>query len=189
MCAAVAGEIAGKVHRKPALTLGLPTGSTPIGVYRRLVEMHRQGALDFSRITCFDLDEYFPMPPQSPHSYHAFMRRHLFDHINCQAWFVPDGAARNIEQVREDCVAYERRLEVAGGLDLLLLGIGRNGHIGFNEPGSTPASVAHLVSLDAVTRADAGEFDGLEQAMSPSRSSCCERAPTSTQKTMPGRRR
>src|SRR5690606_23874616 len=121
------------------VVLGLPTGSTPIGVYHQLIRMHRGEGLDFSNVITFNIDEYFPMDPDSLQSYHRFMRENLFDHVN-----IPPG---NIHAPRGDlkpheieayCLEYEHMIEKAGGLDLILLGIGRSGHIGFNEPGSGP---------------------------------------------------
>ncbi len=155
LCQSVAQRIAECVREKPDAVLGLPTGATPIAVYQELAEMCRQKTLDFSRVITFNLDEYFPMPPQSPPSYHAFMRRHLFDHVNCRRWFVPDGTARSAAQVGDDCATYEQRIQEVGGLDLVLLGIGRTGHIGFNEPGSLADTRTRLVVLAPETRADA----------------------------------
>lgn len=163
VCRDVAARIAGLVRQKPNAVLGLATGSTPIGVYAELVRLHREEDLDFSRVHCFNLDEYFPMPPSAPQSYHRFMREHLFDHINCNYWRVPDGGAREVNAIEEYCAEYERDIENAGGLDLQLLGIGRTGHIGFNEPGSAQDSRTRLVVLDSLTRADAADdFFGIE---------------------------
>ncbi|MDF2440229.1 MAG: glucosamine-6-phosphate deaminase, partial [Abditibacteriota bacterium] len=123
----------------------------------------REEGLDFSQVVTFNLDEYFPMLPDAPQSYHRFMRHQLFDHINCVNWHVPDGRPRDVEAVERDCEAYEAQIREAGGLDLQLLGIGRTGHIGFNEPGSSIDSRTRLVTLDYLTRADAaGDFYGLE---------------------------
>ena len=163
LCLEVAARIAALIRRKPDAVLGLATGSTPIGVYEELARLHRDEGLDFSRVTTFNLDEYFPMAPDAPQSYRRFMREHLFDHVNCQNWHVPDGRARDRAQVEADCEAYEAMIRAGGGLDLQLLGIGRTGHIGFNEPGSARDSRTRLVLLDHVTRADAAEaFGGLE---------------------------
>jgi glucosamine-6-phosphate deaminase len=159
----VAARIANLIRNKPNAVLGLATGSTPIGVYAELVRLHREEGLDFSRVTCFNLDEYFPMMPDAPQSYHRFMREQLFDHINCNHWYVPDGTPRDTSEVEPYCEEYERMIEEAGGLDLQLLGIGRTGHIGFNEPGSPQDSRTRLVVLDSLTRADAADdFFGLE---------------------------
>lgn len=162
LCDSVAAHIAAVVQATPNAVLGLATGSTPLGVYERLVQRHRQHGLDFSGVTCFNLDEYFPMPAHDPHSYHSFMERHLFRHINCRAGHVPGGTPRPDAEVAEACLGYERLIADAGGIDLQLLGIGRTGHIGFNEPGSLPDSRTRLVSLHPATREDAaGSFGGL----------------------------
>lgn len=163
ICREVAAHIAELIRRKPNAVLGLATGSTPIGVYDELIRLHREDGLDFSQVTTFNLDEYFPIAPDAPQSYVRFMREHLFDHINCQNWHVPDGKIRDLETVRTECEGYEMAIRAAGGLDLQLLGIGRTGHIGFNEPGSARDTRTRLVLLDSLTRADAaGDFFGLE---------------------------
>ncbi|HEX8208638.1 MAG TPA: glucosamine-6-phosphate deaminase [Longimicrobium sp.] len=140
---------------RPAV-LGLATGSTPIGIYRELIRLHREEGLDFSNVVSFNLDEYYPMEPESIHSYHRYMRENLFDHIN-----IPQGNAHlppgNIERVRveEACEEYEDAIRAAGGIDFQILGIGKTGHIGFNEPGSGVNSRTRLIALDTVTRRDA----------------------------------
>jgi glucosamine-6-phosphate deaminase len=158
--AAVAAEIAELIRKKAAAgqgcVLGLATGSTPTGVYAELVRLHKQQGLSFRNVITFNLDEYFPMQPHELQSYRRFMREHLFDHIdikpeNCN---VPDGTLA-IEKVADYCRDYELRIQAAGGLDLQLLGIGRTGHIGFNEPGSGSESRTRLITLDRVTRLDA----------------------------------
>jgi glucosamine-6-phosphate deaminase len=160
---AVAARIATLIRRKPDAVLGLATGSTPIGVYNELVRLHREEALDFSRVTTFNLDEYYPIYPGAPQSYHRFMREHLFDFINCNNWHVPSGVPRSTEEIEHDCAQYETQIRDAGGLDFQLLGIGRTGHIGFNEPGSALDSRTRLVTLDYLTRTDAApDFFGLE---------------------------
>ncbi len=163
ICREVALLIAQLVREKPNCVLGLATGSTPIGVYDELIRLHREESLDFSQVVTFNLDEYFPIAPDAPQSYRRFMREHLFDHINCTKWHVPDGRRRDVQQVESDCEAYEKAIADAGGLDLQLLGIGRTGHIGFNEPGSPIDSRTRLVTLDHLTRADAAtDFLGTE---------------------------
>lgn len=163
LCDIVASRMAALVQAKPEAVLGLATGSTPLGVYERLARRHKEEGLDFSRVTCFNLDEYYPMTSESPHSYHSFMQENLFRHINCRHWFVPKGHARDDAQIAQDCRAYEARIAAAGGLDLQLLGIGRSGHVGFNEPGSLPDSRTRLVTLHAQTREDAADsFGGIE---------------------------
>ena len=163
VCDLVAERIAALVQAKPTTVLGLATGSTPLGVYRRLVQRYAENRLDFSQVTCFNLDEYYPMAADSPHSYHAFMQEHLFRHVNCLRWFVPDGASADPERIALHCRDYEALIAEAGGIDLQLLGIGRTGHLGFNEPGSLRNSRTRLVSLDPLTREDAASgFGGLE---------------------------
>ena len=162
LCRAVAARIAALVRAKPNAVLGLATGSTPIGVYDELIRLHREADLDFSRVTCFNLDEYFPIEPDAPQSYHRFMREHLFDGINCGNWHLPLGQGES-GAIEATCAAYEAQIAGAGGLDFQLLGIGRSGHIGFNEPGSGLDSRTRLVVLDSVTRQDAASaFFGLE---------------------------
>src|SRR5213076_721638 len=142
--------------------LGLATGSTPIGIYRELIKMHREEGLDFSDVVTFNLDEYYPMKPESIHSYHRFMRENLFNHINVRPEniHIPRGDVPR-DDVDVECDAYEAAIKKAGGIDLQILGIGRTGHIGFNEPGSTRNSRTRLITLDPVTRRDAaGDFFG-----------------------------
>lgn len=156
---AVADEIAGLIRGKAAkgqtAVLGLATGSTPKGVYEALVDLHRQG-LSFKNVVTFNLDEYWPMDEQSVQSYRRFMREYLFDHVDIDPGnvHVPDGSLAR-EQVAEYCDSYERRIRDVGGIDLQILGIGRTGHIGFNEPGSSRESRTRLITLDKVTRMDA----------------------------------
>jgi glucosamine-6-phosphate deaminase len=165
---AVAAEIAGLVRQRAAegkpCVLGLATGSTPIGVYAELVRLHRDEGLSFAGVVTFNLDEYFPIRPVELQSYRRFMREHLFDLIDIRPenTHVPDGTIA-VDEVAEYCRTYERRIKEAGGLDLQLLGIGRTGHIGFNEPGSPPDSRTRLIALDGVTRRDAAsDFFGEE---------------------------
>jgi glucosamine-6-phosphate deaminase len=144
--------------------LGLPTGSTPIGIYRELIRLHREEALDFSNVVTFNLDEYWPMEKESIHSYQRFMRETFFDHVNIPAEniHIPDGTIP-LRDVDAFCEAYEHAIEKVGGIDLQILGIGRTGHIGFNEPGSPRDSRTRLVTLDPVTRQDAAsDFFGDE---------------------------
>lgn len=144
--------------------LGLPTGSTPIGVYRELIRLHREEDLDFSRVITFNLDEYYPMDPNSIHSYRRWMRETFFDHVNIpeENIHIPRGDIPR-DEVDEFCDEYEREIERAGGIDIQLLGIGRSGHIGFNEPGSSRDSLTRMVALDPVTRGDAAStFFGVE---------------------------
>jgi glucosamine-6-phosphate deaminase len=142
--------------------LGLPTGSTPVSLYRELIRLHREAGLDFSRVISFNLDEYYPMPPDDPQSYRRWMQETFFNHVNIapQNVHIPDGTIKS-EEVEDYCARYEQRIRRSGGIDLQVLGIGRTGHIGFNEPGSTRHSRTRLVTLDPVTRRDAaGSFFG-----------------------------
>ncbi|HSR66765.1 MAG TPA: glucosamine-6-phosphate deaminase [Acidobacteriota bacterium] len=148
-----AAAIARLLADKPDAVLGLATGNTMLALYRQLVRLHRQEGLDFSRVTTFNLDEYVGLDPQHPDSYHRFMREHLFDLVNIdlRATHIPDGQAQDMSQA---CADYERAIERAGGIDLQLLGIGRNGHIGFNEPSSSLASRTRVTPLAAQTLKD-----------------------------------
>ena len=131
-----AGLVAKTLNRKPNAVLGLATGSTPLGLYKELVRMHREEGLDFSRVTTFNLDEYVGLPPSHPQSYHYFMHENLFKHINVppQNVHIPSGTTDNYEAF---CAWYEQRIADCGGIDLQILGIGADGHIAFNEPASS----------------------------------------------------
>ncbi len=168
IAAEVAGRIAALMRERAAegrtAVLGLATGSTPVGVYRELVRLHSAEGLDFSNVVTFNLDEYFPMEVGSIHSYHSYMRENLFDHVNIPAAnrHIPRGDLPEAE-VEAHCLDYERRIREAGGIDLQILGIGRSGHIGFNEPGSGRRSRTRCLYLDMVTRVDAAsDFFGEE---------------------------
>jgi glucosamine-6-phosphate deaminase len=142
--------------------LGLATGSTPLGVYRELIRRHAAGDVDFSRVTTFNLDEYYPMSPESPHSYRQYMWENFFAHVGMkhEQAHLPAGDTPR-DRVPEACAAYERAIVAAGGIDFQLLGIGQSGHIGFNEPGSSADSRTRLVMLDSLTRkAAAADFFG-----------------------------
>jgi glucosamine-6-phosphate deaminase len=156
----VAGRIATLIRERAAadrpIVLGLATGSTPIGVYRELIRLHREEALSFRNVVTFNLDEYWPMPKASIHSYHRFMWENLFSHVDIDAnqVHIPDGEWAR-EGLDAACRAYEAAIVAAGGIDFQLLGIGKTGHIGFNEPGSGESSRTRLIHLDSVTRRDA----------------------------------
>ena len=158
--ARVAREIADLVKHRDAdglkVVLGLATGSTPIFVYQELARLHREEGLSFHNVVTFNLDEYFPISPEHAQSYHRFMRMHFFDHVDIPAAqiHIPDGALAR-ENVTEACERFEKMIAEAGGIDLQILGIGRTGHIGFNEPGSSRRSVTRLIHLDRLTRLDA----------------------------------
>lgn len=157
---AVASEIASLIRARASsgrrAVLGLATGSTPVGVYDELVRLHQEEGLSFRNVVTFNLDEYWPMKRDELQSYHRFMREYLFDHVDIEpgSWNIPDGE-QALADVDAFCQQYERRIAEAGGIDLQLLGIGRTGHIGFNEPGSPRESRTRLIWLDHVTRMDA----------------------------------
>jgi glucosamine-6-phosphate deaminase len=154
----IAARIIAKfVRTKPDCVLGLATGSTPIATYRELVRLHREEGLDFSKVTTFNLDEYVGLPPEHPQSYHAFMDEQLFRHINVRREniHIPDGMAADIPA---ECARYEASIVEAGGIDVQLLGIGTDGHIGFNEPTSSLASRTRIKTLTEQTRADNARF-------------------------------
>jgi glucosamine-6-phosphate deaminase len=166
---AVAKEIAALIRKKQAenkpCILGLATGSSPKTVYALLVKMHQEEGLSFHNVYSFNLDEYFPMEPDSIYSYHRFMKEQLFDHVDIPAgnYFLPDGTI-DASNIRAYCESYEAKIEEMGGLDFQLLGIGGNGHVGFNEPGSLLNSRTRLITLDHSTRAAASsEFGGLHK--------------------------
>ncbi len=143
--------------------LGLATGSSPIEVYNELVRMHKEEGLSFRNVVSFNLDEYYGLDPKSKQSYHRFMNEYLFDHIDIKKEnvHIPQGKI-DLEDVPNYCKAYENQIQLAGGIDIQLLGIGRTGHIGFNEPGSTIDSTTRLVTLDNLTRIDAAPaFNGI----------------------------
>src|SRR5690606_5616012 len=144
--------------------LGLATGSTPIGIYRELIRMHREEGLSFADVVTFNLDEYYPMDPGSIHSYHRFMWENLFDHIDIDPAnvHIPRGDIPR-DEVARHCREYEAAIREAGGIDFQLLGLGQTGHIGFNEPGSSVDSRTRLVALDSITRRTAAaDFFGEE---------------------------
>ena len=145
-----AKQIAGQINSKAATVLGLATGSTPLGAYRYLIDLYNKGKVDFKRVVSFNLDEYYPIKQSAPQSYDTFMKQNLFNHVNIhlENTFIPDGQAADAAKACQD---YETRIEGAGGIDLQLLGLGFNGHIGFNEPGSVFAKVTHCVTLDEST--------------------------------------
>jgi glucosamine-6-phosphate deaminase len=156
---ALAGDVAAALTAQPRLVLGLPTGRTPIPLYREVVRLHRAGRADFGRATTFNLDEFLGLPPDDPRSYRAFMQRHLFDHVNLSARRIQflNGGTRDVQG---ECRRYERAIEQAGGIDLQMLGLGTNGHIGFNEPARALIAQTHCTRLKPATRrANAALFD------------------------------
>jgi glucosamine-6-phosphate deaminase len=156
----LAHDVARQLARNRRLVLGLPTGRTPIPLYREIVRLHRAGRADFSRAVTFNLDEFLGLPRSDPHSYRAFMQRHLFDHVNLPRRSIHflDG---NASDVARECLRYERAIDRAGGIDLQILGLGANGHIGFNEPARALAAHTHAARLRVATRrANAVLFGG-----------------------------
>lgn len=170
-CATLAGEIAALIRRNETAgrptVLGLATGSTPVRLYRQLIRLHREEKLSFRNVITFNLDEYHGLAGSHPESYRRFMDEQLFKHIDIRPenTHVPDGTVPRAE-VYASCARYEEAIRAAGGIDLQILGIGRTGHIGFNEPGSTVDSRTRLVTLDALTRRDAAR-DFLGEANVP----------------------
>lgn len=164
----VARRIAALIRAKQAsreqAVIGLATGATPVAVYAELVRLHREEQLSFSNVITFNLDEYYPMQPDTAQSYVTFMNENLFNHVDIprEQIHIPDGTLE-LEQIPAFCLDYERKIGELGGLDIQILGIGRTGHIGFNEPGSAPNSGTRLVTLDDLTRRDAArDFGGKE---------------------------
>jgi glucosamine-6-phosphate deaminase len=158
----IAELIRGRAGQK--VVLGLATGSTPVGIYDELIRLHRDEGLDFSNVVTFNLDEYYPMAPESLHSYHRFIWENFLDHVNVRREnvHIPRGDIPR-DQIEAHCREYERAIADAGGIDFEILGIGQTGHIGFNEPGSDAHSRTRLVTLDAVTRRSAAaDFFGTE---------------------------
>jgi len=151
MSKAGARIVADLVRKKPNCVLGFATGGTPLGLYKELIRLHKNEGLDFSKITTFNLDEYVGLPPEHDQSYHYFMWENLFKHINVDRRFVhiPMGMAQDIDTF---CEWYEAQIEKAGGIDLQILGIGANGHIAFNEPGSSLGSRTRIKTLTGTTR-------------------------------------
>ncbi len=146
-----------QIIRKPNSVLGLATGGTPLGTYKELIRMHREEGLDFSKVTTFNLDEYLGLPPSHDQSYNYFMQENLFKHININPAnvHVPNGMAEDIDGY---CTWYENEIRKAGGIDLQLLGIGSDGHIAFNEPGSSLGSRTRLKTLAESTIKDNARF-------------------------------
>lgn len=153
------------IRKKPNLVLGLATGSTPIELYKSLVSMHRDDGLDFSGVTTFNLDEYVGIPLEHSQSYHTFMNHHLFNHVNIleENINIPQNKSENHE---EFCRQYEDKIKQVGGIDIQILGIGTDGHIGFNEAGSSLASRTRIVTLSQSTiDANSPYFNGDKNAV------------------------
>ena len=146
-----------QIRRKPDSVIGFATGNTPLGLYQRLIHNHNERGLDFSKITTFNLDEYVSLSPDHDQSYHYFMWKNLFDHVNVtpSQVYIPQGMADDIDYF---CAWYENQIEHAGGIDLQILGIGANGHIAFNEPGSSLGSRTRIKTLTQKTIVDNARF-------------------------------
>ncbi|MBY0123410.1 glucosamine-6-phosphate deaminase [Bacillus sp. S/N-304-OC-R1] len=152
-----------RIRNNPEITLGLATGSTPKGVYKKLIEDHVQNQTSYSKITTINLDEYVGIDEHDPNSYHYFMKEELLDHIDVphSQTHLPNGTA---EDLQAECDRYEALIQSIGGIDLQLLGIGENGHIGFNEPGTPFSSKTHMIELEENTRqANARFFNSLDE--------------------------
>ncbi|MBA2873282.1 glucosamine-6-phosphate deaminase [Anoxybacillus caldiproteolyticus] len=155
-----------QIKKKPNSVLGLATGETVLGTYAALADDHRRNGTSYERVHTFNLDEYLGLGPDHPNSYHYYMNRHLFSHIDIPVsqTYIPNGLADDAEA---ECKRYENLIDEVGGIDLQLLGIGRNGHIGFNEPGTPFSTVTHVVELAPSTRqANARFFPTLEDVPS-----------------------
>ncbi|EOU2041840.1 TPA: glucosamine-6-phosphate deaminase [Clostridium perfringens] len=162
MSKVAAKEMAEDIKRNPEIVLGLATGGTPVGMYKELIRMYNEGELDFSKVTSINLDEYVGLSGEHDQSYRYFMNTNLFDHINIDKnnTFVPNGLAENVEK---ECMAYDSRIQDMGGIDLQLLGLGANGHIGFNEPGEALSVGTHLTDLkESTIEANARFFDSID---------------------------
>ncbi len=165
-CAVVAQEIKSLIQANDAqnkkTVLGLATGSSPIELYKELVRLHKNEGLSFKNVVSFNLDEYYPMAKESEQSYHYFMHHHLFNHVDIlpENVNIPSGTVAE-NDAQKFCADYETKIDALGGIDIQILGIGRTGHIGFNEPGSSFESLTRMVELNKVTIQDAaGDFGG-----------------------------
>ncbi|MCL2683710.1 MAG: glucosamine-6-phosphate deaminase [Synergistaceae bacterium] len=145
-----ANILSAQVILKPNCVLGLATGSTPLGIYKQLIDWYRKGDIDFSEVTTVNLDEYAGLGKDDVNSYHYFMKQNFWDHVNIspERTHIPDGTASNAEI---ECLNYDRMISMIGGIDIQLLGMGHNGHIGFNEPGTAFDTDTHLVELSEMT--------------------------------------
>ena len=159
ICRETAARVARLMRNKPDCVLGLPTGSTPVGFYRELARLHREDGLDFSKVITFNLDEYLGLAPTHNQSYHYYMRESLFSHVNASAdrVHIPNGTA---DDPAAFCAWYERQIRDCGGIDLMVLGIGSNAHIAFNEPGSSLGSRTRVAPLTRKTQQDNARFFG-----------------------------
>ncbi len=152
-----ANYVASHINNNPKTVLGLPTGSSPLGMFRNLIKKYENGVLDFSEVTTFNLDEYVGLIVNHPQSYNSFMYKNFFNYVNIKPHNIniPDGLASDVNSF---CKLYEERIKNVGGIDLMILGIGRTGHIGFNEPSSSLSSRTRLKTLTKTTREDNARF-------------------------------
>lgn len=158
-----ANMVASQVVLKPDSIIGLATGETPLGMYEELVKMYNSEIVDFSEASTFNLDEYYGLSKDNPQSYYYYMTKNLFQHVNINSnkINIPDGMSKDAEK---ECIEYDRKIKSAGGIDIQVLGIGRNGHIGFNEPDIKFESRTHLVKLDEDTIiANSRFFDSINE--------------------------
>lgn len=158
-----AGIIAAEILRKPDAVLGLATGSSPLGIYQALIDLHKEGIISFADVTSFNLDEYLGLDPSHPESYHTYMAENFFNHVDQpeDKRHIPNGIAEDAEA---ESLAYDQAIEDAGGIDLQLLGIGTNGHIGFNEPDAVFAGMTHVVDLaESTIEANSRFFDSIDE--------------------------
>ena len=160
----IAAEIIlAEINKKPDMVLGLATGSTPIGTYKKLIDYYNEGKVDFSKVTTFNLDEYYGLLPQNSQSYHYFMHKNLFSHINIKPEniHIPNGQAKDADEYVKE---YDKTIENAGGIDLQILGIGANGHIAFNEPADELFVGTHLTGLTQSTiEANSRFFNSIDE--------------------------
>lgn len=158
-----AGMIAAEILRKPDVVLGLATGSSPLGIYQALIDLYKEGIISFAEVTTFNLDEYLGLDPSHPESYHTYMAENLFNHVDQpdHLRFIPSGVA---EDPVAESFAYDKAIDAAGGIDLQILGIGTNGHIGFNEPDTVFAGMTHVVDLaESTIEANSRFFDSIDE--------------------------
>jgi glucosamine-6-phosphate deaminase len=163
MSKVAAKELSEVISKKPEATLGLATGGTPVGMYKELIDMHKNGELDFSKVTTVNLDEYVGLSGEHDQSYRYFMDSNLFNHVNIRKeyTYVPNGLA---EDMHQECVNYDKRIEELGGIDVQVLGIGSNGHIGFNEPSDTLSLGTHVTDLaESTIEANSRYFESKEE--------------------------
>lgn len=163
VCELIRSEICENDKSSKKTVLGLATGASPKLIYKRLVHLYQKGEVSFKNVHTFNLDEYYPIQPSDPNSYHHYMDEHLFNHVDIPPKHIniPNGTIDQNE-IETYCTSYDERISNLGGIDIQMLGVGRNGHIGFNEPGSKLGSKTRLVTLDKKTRVDAAEkFSGI----------------------------